>query len=150
MVKKKKLQERTIIFIIIGFFVLVVLIFGLTREKSGSSDNIGEIVKECSDACTSNLKDDFCTKKRVLEADDLPESDGGKKEESCNFFATKFPYSNYGIADCPGLCSAPSQGGIICADFGGVWSKTPCTKIDLTPQITNLFGKGDNTYCCKK
>ena len=105
------LSTNAIILIILGVVILVVLILGFTMGWKTilpwiGGDNVETIVNQCTAACATSSVYDFCTKKRTLKADELPE-DAKEKEETCNYFSSSdqvADYGKYGIAACPGLC----------------------------------------------
>jgi hypothetical protein len=107
------LSTNAIILIILGIVVLAVLILGFTLGWQRiapwiSSSNVDSIVTQCEAACSLRSVYDFCSRERELKDSSLPDR---KVEGSCHFFATKqdeegnFIYADYGINDCPGLCS---------------------------------------------
>jgi len=104
----QQLSTNAIILIILGVVVLVVLIIGFTMGWGTiapwmSKNNVNTIVTQCKIACSTNNVYDYCSKKRELKADDLP-NDQEKVTGNCTFFATTHEYEKYGIKECPGLC----------------------------------------------
>ncbi|MBU0893851.1 MAG: hypothetical protein KKF48_04070 [Nanoarchaeota archaeon] len=105
------LSTNAIILIILGVVILVVLIIGFTLgwERLAPwikpSNNVKDIVQACSIACSTENVYDYCSFKRELKAEDLPD-DVKSIEETCKFFSdtANTDYTKYGIKDCPGLC----------------------------------------------
>jgi hypothetical protein len=99
--KAQGLSVNAIILIIIGIVVLVVLILGFTMGWSGfkswfgSSDNIDQIVTQCSVACSSSQKNAYCFQKRVLK-----QGDEEKEDVTCYTLAKSL---QYGVDDCPSI-----------------------------------------------
>lgn len=98
------LSTNAIILIILGVVILVVLIVGFTVGWGSfapwlATDNVNSVVQQCGIACNSDNVYDFCSRERVLKADDLP---GGVKEVkgNCTFFADEANYDKYGIEEC--------------------------------------------------
>lgn len=108
--KGQGLSTNAIILIILGVIILVVLIIGFTLGWKTiapwikPSNNVKEVVQACSIACSTENLYDFCTLKRELFAEDLPD-EIKSKEESCFFFSTDQEYDKYGIAECSNLCA---------------------------------------------
>lgn len=162
------LQTSTIILIILGVIVLVVLIIGFTIgwDKIApwiSTSNVDTIVTQCEVACSTSSVYDYCTRERVLKAnDDTTGKDGLKK--SC-FILNRDYFNKYGIKACPALASQCSalQGGSPnvpptsttkkpCADatLGGTLSAIACNELTQT----NVASQANDVtaalpYCCK-
>jgi hypothetical protein len=110
--KAQELSITTIILIILGLVVLVVLILGFTvgwgniKSWIAPSNNVNEIAQQCAIACSTGQEYSFCSEKRILKANDLPDK-VKEVENTCKFFA-EGDYKKYGIKSCPGLCSDES------------------------------------------
>ena len=157
--KAQNLSITTIILIILGIIVLVMLILGFTqgwgniKDWIAASNNVQQIVTQCSVACAAGSKYDFCSEPRILKAEDLPETDEGstnKKTANCNYFANKDIYNKYGIEKCSAITCTPSETET-CEDVGGEWAEE-CTG----EKNTIYFGEEDlsdfladaNEHCC--
>ena len=88
--------------IILGVVILVLLIIGFTFGWNTllpwlKSDNVETIVQQCSAACVTGSKYDFCSKERTLK-------DGEKEiETNCATFAVISEYGKYGIESCSSI-----------------------------------------------
>jgi len=98
--KAQGLSITAIILIILGIVVLVVVILGFTigfgnfKEWFGSSDNIEQIVTQCSVACASGQKYSYCYDKRILKEKD----EDDKEDVTCYTLAKMAP--EYGVETC--------------------------------------------------
>lgn len=111
MVNKKGqgMSISTIILLILGLVILVVLILGFTMGWNkilpwmSGGNNLDVLKNSCGMACSTSGQYDFCTVKRTVKDGTNP-----KFEATCNELATQTRYTSrqYGIATCPGLCTA--------------------------------------------
>ena len=94
------LSTNAIVLIILAVVVLVILILGFTLgwDKIApflQKNNVENIKTSCTVACTTESSYDFCTLGRTLKAG------GDEVFGTCS----NLSILDYGIADCPGLCS---------------------------------------------
>lgn len=135
------LSTNAIILIILGVIILAVLILGFTLGWNTllpflPSNNVDTIVNQCSAACATNSKFDYCSNTRSLDDGQL------KVETNCATFSVISEYDKYGIAECPTIdcdfeCTDIMGSGIV---------KDACdeTENDVT-SITSVSG---TQRCC--
>ena len=93
------MSVNTIILIVLGLIVLVVLILGFTmgwgniKGWISSSNNVKSIAEQCSVACTTEDKYNYCFMKRELKSETETLTD-----TSCYVLNKVKP--EYGIMDC--------------------------------------------------
>ena len=99
--KAQGLSITTLILIIIGVVILVVLIFGFTagwgniKGWLAPSSNVDQIVSQCSVACASEMKYDWCTKQLTVKRKDVVDV-----TDTCDNLGND---EDLGIADCPAI-----------------------------------------------
>ena len=97
------LSITTLILIILGVLILVGLIFGFTMGWNRllpwlkPSNNVDDVVRQCSVACGLDQAYNFCTMKRTLMAEDTEPIE----DTTCYILAKK--RSQYGIDLCPDI-----------------------------------------------
>jgi hypothetical protein len=148
--KGAEMTIGTIIVIILALVVLVVIIYGfmtgwgnLWQKVTGISGGKADIdthVQACQLACTTQSKNDYCKDRNVTLSD-------GKTKVSmkCAQIAND---PRYGLDPCPSIdCDQGSVGS--CVDLKGLWQRNACNSTQKPVAVTNLDGRGDNSYCCK-
>ncbi len=101
--KAQNLSITTIILIILGVVVLVVLIIGFTKGWgsvkgffTGGGSETQQIISQCSIACATGNKIDWCTTTRTIK---------DQTANNCKALAD-LSGNPYGISKCPGIsCS---------------------------------------------
>ncbi len=102
-------------FFIAAVIVAVIFIIGSVKGWDNflpwlfKGNNVDNVVRDCSVACTTENIYGFCTEQRVLKATDLP---GGVKSvtNTCNYFATETGYETYNIEKCLSFsCEAANE-----------------------------------------
>ena len=98
------LQVSTIILLVLGFFLLVFLIYGFVVGWDkilpwiNPGNNVDSIVSQCQVACATNSVYGYCMQNRTLKAEDLL---GKEVKDTCKNLANN--YATYGIATCPSV-----------------------------------------------
>lgn len=120
--KAQGMSVNTIILIILGLVVLVILILGFTvgwgqiKDWIIPSNNVQDIVDQCTLACSLDNKFDFCTVKREVKMKkDLAEGIGIDLDTgyTCNELVA---FSDLGISECVRLCDEDLEN---CVPLGG-------------------------------
>ncbi len=98
------MATSTIVLLVIAVLILVVLVLGFTKGWSTfapwlASDNIDNIEKSCSVACSTNSEFGYCSKKLTVK-----DGENDPFEATCEELSNNPRYSNYGIDPCPDLC----------------------------------------------
>jgi hypothetical protein len=99
-----------IIFLVVGLVVGVLLIWGFSTNWQifssmfSSGNNINTITTQCQTSCATADSYGYCTMKRTLKADDLPNDVDGKAQKqvinTCDYFATNADFLKYGVSTC--------------------------------------------------
>lgn len=101
--KGQGLSTTTIILLVLGLVILVMLILGFSLGWNKifpflKSNNVQTIVNDCSIACSTQAKFDFCSAKR-----DLNNGEETIVDVTCYQLSTDTEYEIYGIDRCPAL-----------------------------------------------
>lgn len=111
MIKNKRgqgLSTNAIILIVLGVIVLVILALGFIMgwDKIAPwikpKNNVQVVVDACSMACLTSSAYDYCTLKRELKTDGLPDN-LKSATESCDYFSKTAGYESFKIAKCPSI-----------------------------------------------
>lgn len=162
--KAQQLSVTSIILIVLGVLILIVLILGFTIgwEKLmpwlKPSNNIKEIVSQCSIACSTEIEYDFCSIQRTVKVAKENAIDGMTEfSATCEELATDEKYSILGIDECSGLCETAIESEAIKTCTGsGLALRNNCLEgeEDVSAQVTDIGIKTEmqagNLKCCKK
>ncbi len=153
--KGAEMTIGTIIIIILAIVVLVVLIYGFTSGWGnlwdrltgfgGGKVNVQNIVDGCKVACSTSSAFDYCQKVRSVVLEEKKPAVQRKCIEL---------QGQYGLEACPTIdCTGVNMNAGTCEALSGRWNMTECVSArgqeDITRQVTNDAGKGDNKFCCK-
>lgn len=142
--KKGDLSIQMMIVIILG---IAVLVFAIIWIVSGGelfsawfpSNNVETIVSQCSTACATNSKYDYCSKVRTLKDEKL------EIENTCAIFSMISGYNKYGVEECSAI-----DCGFDCGDLKVEENladvKQACA--DNEDDITSITSLGGGQKCC--
>jgi hypothetical protein len=112
----QQLSITAVILIVLGIFVLIFLIIGVTVGWNkimpwiNPSNNVKSISDACKLACSTQTVYDFCTMKREVKLDKDTAEELELKvniKATCEELSTDYP--DLGIDNCLGLCPADGE-----------------------------------------